>query len=246
MKRSSFLWGIFLSAMWLLSACGAVSTPTATPVPTAKPTETLSPSETFTPTLTETPSPTPTSTVTLTPSQTPVPSNTPGPDFASFLLQYTQAVPNGTSFGFRIPGIKQPLLLKVNNFEYKCTVTDKTPDFLYCTGKQFNQNQSVKLVFLPLNASATDKSLFETTIKIAYEKTPTPDPRDLAAQAPSCPDRGKNVRGEIEWRKYNGSYCVVATCFDACGYYYSMNTCPSGTDHNGIFQFPGPTPVVCK
>ncbi len=239
--RIIFLAGILI-LMMVATACGAAPTQVPTPTTTPTLTDTPQPSDTPSPTLTQTA--TPTLTFTPTATLTVIPSETPRPNFAGFKVDYAELVGFGMTIRFLIPGNKQAFRLTVNGIDFQCTLNDQTPDRLYCSGKQFGQGQSLKLVFL---APAGDNTpIFETTYKVALAKTATPDPRTLAAQAgPGCPQRGQNVRGEIEWRKYNGGYCVVATCFDACGYYYSLNTCPTGTDHNGIYLFPGATPAVC-
>ena len=229
-----------------LQACTAAPTPAPTATPTAiPPSDTPQPSATAQPSDTPTLPATATSTQTPTATQTVTPSETPRPSFAGFKVDSAEIIGYGMTLRFTVPGISQNFVLKVNNtYEYKCTFDTKTPDKLYCSGNQFYQGQNVKLSFY---SSSGDKTpVFETTWKVALVKTQTPDPRTLAAAAPSCPNRGKNVTGEVEYRKLNGGYCIVATCNDACGYYYSVNTCPSGTEHNGIYQFSGPPPVVCK
>ncbi|MFZ3070626.1 MAG: hypothetical protein WA110_05850 [Anaerolineaceae bacterium] len=52
-----------------------------------------------------------------------------------------------------------------------------------------------------------------------------------------CPDRGKNVTCETEYRNYSGSCVVGMTCYDACGFYYAVDTLPKG---GGAYTFSGP------
>jgi hypothetical protein len=244
MKYRFLVMTLLVLVMVSLQACSA-ATPTQTPTATLVPaTDTPQPSATVLPSDTPTLPPTATATASSTATLTATPSETPRPSFAGFKVDYAELAAYGMSFGFTIPGIKENFKLMVNAFEYKCNLSDKSPDHLYCSGSQFGQGQTVKLSFYALTGSKDP--LFETTYKIMLVKTATIDPRTLAAGAPACENRGKDVKGEIEYRKNNGSYCVVATCFDACGYYYSVNTCPSGSEHNGIYQFPGAPPVICK
>ena len=43
----------------------------------------------------------------------------------------------------------------------------------------------------------------------------------------NCPQRGQNVSCETECRiAPDGNPCIVATCTDACGPYFSVHTCP--------------------
>ena len=52
-----------------------------------------------------------------------------------------------------------------------------------------------------------------------------------------CPARGENLTCETEYRNYNGNCVVGMSCYDACGFYYSVNTIPDG---GGAYTFSGP------
>lgn len=52
-----------------------------------------------------------------------------------------------------------------------------------------------------------------------------------------CPARGENVTCETEYRNYSGNCVVGMTCYDACGFYYAVNTLPPG---GGAYIFSGP------
>jgi len=41
-----------------------------------------------------------------------------------------------------------------------------------------------------------------------------------------CPDRGKNVHCESEYRLYDGRCYYAHTCYDDCGLYYSRDNIP--------------------
>jgi len=238
---------VLVTVMVIVSACTAATVqPTATTAPTQPPpvTETPRPSETPAPSNTSTLQPT--ASATLTPSVTPsaTKSSTPTPSFAGFSVTYAQYTNYGMLIGFKIPGLKEDYRLMVNTVEYKCQINAKAVDSLYCYGPQFGQDQTVKLVFYLLNGDSTP--LYETSYKVSLLIPPTVDPRILMTQAPgSCPARGVNITCETEYRNDGkGSYCIVATCNDACGYYYSMDTCPEGSIKNGIYNFNGTPPPL--
>ncbi|MGB4595921.1 MAG: hypothetical protein WBI14_08455 [Anaerolineaceae bacterium] len=52
-----------------------------------------------------------------------------------------------------------------------------------------------------------------------------------------CPDRGQNVSCETEYRNYGGVCTVGMTCYDSCGFYYSVDTIRYYT---GPYSFSGP------
>lgn len=237
---------IFLAAIFVFtSACSAA--PTQPPAPTQAPaaSETPRPSETPIPSSTPVPSstqtPPPTATQADTPTVKPSETSTPRPSFAGFAVEYVQPASYGLLFGFHIPGIKENYRLMVNEKEYKCDLNAKSPDRLGCYGPAFTQGQTVKLSFLPLTGD--NQPVYETTYKIALIGTPTLEPTALYAAAKACLIRGVHVTCETEYRRLNDSYCIVATCADLCGYYYSVDTCPVGSEHNGIFQFTGTPPL---
>jgi hypothetical protein len=244
MKHSLLVLTVLVLVAVLLSACSGEpkAAPTFTPAPSA--TETARPSETPVPTNTQTPVP-PSATATPVPSATPtvLPSETPRPTFAGFQVQYSEFTAYGLTLSFRIPGVKDVYRLLVNKAEFKCQLNSKTPDTLFCYGQQFSVGQTVSLTFLPPEKG--DTVVYQTSYKIAPLKTPTPDARTLGAQnAGACEQRGKNPRCETEYRNDGkGYYCIVSTCFDVCGLWYSIDTCPPGSDHNGIYIFTGTPPL---
>lgn len=74
--------------------------------------------------------------------------------------------------------------------------------------------------------------------------TPTPEvtarliwPRALFSPADvvwntdnNCPLRGENLSCEFEYRRDNQGCYVGATCYDACGLFYSIDTIPAGVE----------------
>jgi hypothetical protein len=224
-----------VAVLVLLSACA--SGPEATLIPTQAPSATETPRPSETPLPTDTSSPTASATSTATPSETPTPtptpSETPRPSFAGFSVDYMQLSGYGMLIGFRVPGIKENFRLMVNKAEFKCELNAKLPDRMICSGQQFRQAETVKLTFMPLT---DDTVIFTTSIKIALAKTATPDPRTMLAPGGSCPNSPSNqVHCETEYRKDGkGGCCIVTTCFDSSGKCGSIDTCPQGSENNGI------------
>lgn len=249
MKTKFFICILFVVALMVLSACDATPTSTLTPTPLFTKTQTITeiprPTATLQPSYTAfSPSPTTTRTPSLTPTLTLTATMTPHPVFADFQVEYSEYTYYGMLIGFRIPGIKENYRLTVDGIDYPCTLNDKSPDHLYCHGPQLEKGRSVKLVFLPLKGDNTP--LYETTYIIAPMSTATLDPQALAtaADGDKCAVRGIHVTCETEYRNNGeGGYCIVATCVDLCGYYYSVHTCPEGSENWGIYPMTGTPPL---
>lgn len=60
-------------------------------------------------------------------------------------------------------------------------------------------------------------------------------PGDVSWRGYSCPQEGQNLSCEFEYRKDSQNCYVGATCYDACGWFYSVNTIPPGVE-----EFSGP------
>lgn len=60
-------------------------------------------------------------------------------------------------------------------------------------------------------------------------------PGDVTWRDYSCPLEGQKLSCEFEYRKDGNNCYVGATCYDACGWFYSVNTIPPGVD-----EFSGP------
>jgi cytoskeletal protein RodZ len=52
-----------------------------------------------------------------------------------------------------------------------------------------------------------------------------------------CSERGQNVSCETEYRNYSGVCTVGMTCYDSCGFYYSVDTIRY---YGGPYTFTGP------
>lgn len=141
----------------------------------------------------------------------------------------------------RVPGIKENYRLDVSGIAYKCNLYPNLPDRIFCYGPQLPPYSQVKLSFLPVNGG-TDP-VYQVDYLIMPFKAPTVDPRTIVAANPlTCPVRGVNVSCETEYRILGDGYCIVATCVDTCGYYYSVQTCPPDMTLQGIYIFTGTPP----
>lgn len=219
--KAKLLIAAVLIIMMITACTPTAATPAATEVPTIAPptaTETLPPTLTFTPlpTATDTPTPFPTMTPTVTLTPTPV-------------VDYSAV--KATSMGwtgsdamwvmFVAPGLKEGYSVKINNVAYSCTPTPKVADSLVCSGARKQYGEYVKIEFFGQQSQEVAYTL-QTYLPFQPMPTATPvgDPRTW------CPLRGTNVTCESEHRwEPDGSPCEVTSCFDACGYYYSIHTC---------------------
>lgn len=223
MKKSFVFVSILLMIVIFAAACAPAATPeptqTASPVP---PTETPVPSDTPTPTPTETVTPSPSPSP--LPSLTPTPSNTPTPVVAfdqSEVISYSEE-PGSYLLVLKIPGVYKNYDIKVDNYDYIGYYDPSYPDRLFARG--YNRPtflQDIKLVFYD---TETKEELYSSTILIAIKPTLLPVIWDSAH---NCEDRGKNVSCDYECRVYpeNGTPCLAASCYDACGLYFSVASC---------------------
>ena len=124
---------------------------------------------------------------------------------------------------FSIPGMKDPYNLTVNNIKYNCTLQEKLPGQLFCMGPEFPHNRKVDLAFFAPNQT---QPAYKTEYVIAPIKTPTPEGYIPKGNA-DCPVRGIGASCETENRpaSWPGGPCIVSTCVDICGYWYSIDTC---------------------
>jgi hypothetical protein len=184
--------------------------------------------------LTDTPAPTST--------KTPTSTSTPTPVFSSFSVEFAETTSYGMLLGFQIAGVKDVYRLEVDGVAYNCSLSAKAPDHLYCYGQPFKSGKSVTLVFY--QPTGDKIPIYQTTYKVMLIDTPTLSPDDLIAAGKACKIRGVHVTCESEYRKMTDTtYCEVATCVDLCGYYYSVDTCPTGAELNGYVSITGTPPL---
>lgn len=178
--------------------------PSATPIPTQAPTNTPVP--------TETPVPTPTSTL------------IPFDGFLKDFRFYRTWKDDGTTVVYFLnAGIVQELFGKIDETVFTCAPDEKFPRSLVCRSE----------VVIPLEDKArmdffADQNLQQLVHTEEFVVPPGLVP--VYNYANNCPDRGKNVFCEAEYRQYE-NYCSTSiTCHDACGYYYSIDNLPENPD----------------
>jgi hypothetical protein len=213
-----------------LAACTPSQTPAPTALPTASaaaPVPTLTPAPL--PSATTPPMPTPTTAASATsaPSSTPSPVPSPTAVPAAFDKLQIISISNGVggiSVIFRIPGIQTAYQVKIRSYDYNCVLDAKAPDRLFCNGLATPPfDKTLDLVFIDPQSGQTVYS--GTTI---YSSLLSATSTVQGWGKNDCPDRGKNVSCETECRLLpNGNPCIVSTCSDACGLYFSVDSCPA-------------------
>jgi len=224
---------LFLFA-WLVASCAQGAAPVFTPTPTlvTLPTavtrlETLVlPTDTATATITVTP------TIIFTPTLTIEPSITSSPTAVALFekAQVTSLTTPGDQVrvAIKVPGIKSVLNIILNARPFNCQMDAKAPEVLFCVGKELVPvAKQIPLIFVDPQSGA---QVYSGTTYIINQAVPTPTPAGYA----NCPTKGKNKSCEIECRLYSGNPCLVASCFDDCGLYRSINDCPIGVQNEGI------------
>lgn len=216
----------FLCALLLavLAGCSAATpAPTQTPLPTSTtvPSATPVPSATDTPMPSETP--TPVDTATLTPTLPP--SLTPTLMAAFDQAQVTGMTNKvgGVQLVVTVPNLTVAYDMILGGNKYSCSVDAKYPGKLFCWGlAQPPFDTTLTIAFLDVQSGSV---VFQTKTVLARAAFPTPVPVGYAWD--NCPERGTKVSCETECRvEPNGDVCVVSSCFDACGPYFSVDTCP--------------------
>ena len=213
----------------VLAACTPASTPDPTALPTVSPsplpsaTATFAPSATVPPTLTPSLVPSATTPPTLTPSLAPSPTTNPAAFDKLQIISISNGV-GGISVIFRIPGIQTAYKVKIRGYNYNCILDAKAPDRLFCNGlanPPFDVN--LDLVFID---PVTEQTVF--TGKTIYSSKLSATSTVQGWGKNDCPGRGTNVSCETECRLLpSGNPCIMATCSDACGLYFSVETCPA-------------------
>jgi hypothetical protein len=185
------------------------------------------------PTPTSTSTATATATFTRTPTLTLLPSLTASPTPSALFdkAQVTSLSSAGDVFSIvvNIPGLKGAYNMVIDARKFTCVFDAKYPDRLFCSGSsQPGVEKNISLVFTDPDSG---QEIYSGTTVIIRQALPTETPAGYF----SCPNRGKNVFCEVECRIYDGSNpCLVATCLDDCGLYYSLDTCPGDRKNTGI------------
>ena len=224
---------LFLFA-FLIASCAQGAAPVITPTPTlvTLPTavthlETLVlPTDTATATITVTPTITQTFTLTIEPSITSSPTAVALFDKAQVTSLTTPG--DQVRVAIKVPGIKSVMNIILNSRQFSCQMDAKAPEVLFCVGKEMVPvAKQIPLVFVDPQSGA---EVYSGTTYIINQAVPTPTPAGYG----NCPTRGKNTSCEVECRLYQGNPCLVVSCFDDCGLYYSLDNCPSSGQNEGI------------
>jgi hypothetical protein len=219
---------ILILSLALAGCAAATPAPTATAFATAVlPTESpVPPSATPLPsTATQVPTEAPTATATPLPTLTATITNTatPAVDFAKFkLTAVTQKPRTAMSLIFTIPGLQSAVQVKVGGSSFYCQVDPKYPNKLFCNGPDLVIDTELPVRFIDTDGTTV---LYKGVIYIPQSilGPKLPDNIDWGL----CPQRNTNVTCETENRLWWNPPCVVSTCYDACGYFYSIDTCTS-------------------
>jgi len=216
-----------------------------------KPSDT--PTLTETPTPTETYKPTRTATATATETLTPTPTATPFLGFENAFLYNAWNRINQTIFIFQVPGVSTPFYGMVDGYSLACEPHTDYPNTLVCETDNYLFG-SAYMTFDFYADESMQQLLFSGEFYTGLVKVNTPTPSYLAGlvwpQANFtaddiswagddtwCPQRGENVFCETEYRIYDGECYVGSSCYDDCGYYYSVDTIPQD---GGDYTFSGP------
>ncbi len=122
-----------------------------------------------------------------------------------------------------IPGVNRQMKMILGGNSYDCVFDAQYPDRLFCQGlAKPSYDQQITIAF---SDAQTGDVLYENQMVIPSALLVPPTPVGWAGT--DCPQRGQNVSCETECRiAPDGNPCIVATCTDACGPYFSVHTCP--------------------
>jgi hypothetical protein len=262
MRHHSFLI-LFLLSCFILTACtSGENTPDSQPTNTAKAPTTLAktntplPSVTASPVLTNTATPvdtnTPQPTFTFTPSMTLSPTPTEFLGFQDAKVYKAFAYYDETIFHFIVPSVESNYYGTVDGVPMTCELESGYENALLCRAQADLFGTDVKRFEFFTDQARTflvHSGDFSTTLNVR-PPTPTPSgfiwPRaDYTAAdvtwgvtPPGCTERGVNLSCEIEYRKYADGSCLVGqSCWDSCGFYYSVDTIK---DKTGPWESTGP------
>lgn len=209
----------------MLASCTAwpapSAPPTAIPATLPVPAMTSTPEATLLPTDTEAP--------TLTP--TAAPSSTPSPAFTDLKVLNFEVGSFGVRISLTLPGASTPYSLAVAGNPFSCEPVDGIPNRMSCLGSKVPpHDRPIDLVFSdPLSGEVA----YTTTITLPSQIFPAllPTHSNSPPRDPSCPPvNSKTLQCAFECRIADGDACVAATCWDSCGYAFSVHTCPQSME----------------
>jgi hypothetical protein len=169
---------------------------------------------TATATVTATPRPSSTPTITLTP--------TPTASFDKLQLMNAENVVGGVRLNLFLPNVTVPYKLLLRGSEFTCQLEPTLKDHLFCFGlAQIPPGETVAIDFFD---PQSNEKVYSGSVYYVGSQTATPQ----GIYGNTCAKRGEGATCETECRQIpSGGYCVVATCSDACGLYFSVHTCPA-------------------
>ena len=180
---------------------------------------------TATPTRSPTATRTATATITPTASLTPTVTATPFGGFESSGFHGVQYSGSRVYLLFTVPGVTEAYHLSVEGHNLACAPSDTYADLLVCEGTQYAPSYgTLDCDFY----TQTHDLIYRGSYYHAVPQTPTPAPPPWVPiwnLSNNCPQRGENVSCETEWRTVGGVPCMIASCFDQCGHYYSIDNC---------------------
>lgn len=249
-RRTIFLF-FFVFAL-LISSCKDTETESAAEV--FDETEALVATDTAIPTATETstntPEPSSTSAPTTTLTPTPEPTQFSGFDFATVFKAY--AYKEETIFYFIVPGVASSYYGAVDGYDLVCESSEDEENLLVCRTEEnlfgsdwksftfFADEEKTFLIYEGDFSTTLDK-LPPTATPVGFywpRADFTTDDITWGETPKGCTVRGINLRCETEYRLYEDGVCRVGmSCYDDCGYYYSVNTIDEGV---GSYIFSGP------
>lgn len=213
---------ILLSGLALGACVPTPSAPAATLPVQASPSAVPPAAASATPAATVPPAPS----LTPAPTLSPTPSPTPTPPAAfdqARVLSITRNL-SGVQIILIIDRLKSAYDITLDKKPYRCAREAAYPDRLVCQGLAMPlPDRPLALEIFPVGSL---QPVYSTRLVIAPLFIPTDIPSGYAKY--DCPDRGKNVVCEVECRvKPDGNPCVVASCTDACGPYFAVDSCPA-------------------
>ena len=215
MRKMAVMLLMLILAGIALSACS-----TTTPNPTSTPTLALSPTLTPLPSQTQPPTATPTPTEAPTPTPTPTQTDVPFAGFPKDFHLY-RAWNNGdeTYFYFFQANIIDKLYAKADDYDLVCNPDPLYPHHMQCVAetKIFGEDE---MTFTFYSDEARQHPVFSQVFHTGLVND------IIYHHANDCPDRGKDVYCESEYRLYDGRCYYAHTCYDACGLYYSRDNFP--------------------
>jgi len=109
------------------------------------------------------------------------------------------------------------------NYDIVCDPDPLKPVHMICVSDNTNWNNS-NMEFIFYADESKSKIIHQQSFSVFV--SPKLGGNVIYHRAYDCPDRGKNVWCESEYRLYDGKCYYAHTCYDDCGLYYSLDNIP--------------------